>query len=248
MIRVSILVGFLLLALAPAQRASGQALVADLTDHFVAITAGFVGTSVTLFGTTESEGDIVVVVRGPKQFEEVRRKSHLAGIWINRRSLRFAGVPGYFATLSSRPVEDLLSPAKRSLGGIGVESLKLLPTEPAEPDEIADFRAAMIGSFERDGLYSTKSGALTFLGKHLFRATLNFPASVPTGTYSVDVHLVRQGQIVVTQTIPLVIEQTGFEAVINDFAVGHRTLYGIVVVLAAAMAGWIGSTLLRGWR
>ena len=42
-----------------------QGLVADASRHLVAITTGFVGTKVLLFGATEGEGDVIIVVRGP---------------------------------------------------------------------------------------------------------------------------------------------------------------------------------------
>jgi uncharacterized protein (TIGR02186 family) len=238
---------FALLVLTASLRPAGaQTLVADLSDPSVEITTGFVGANVILFGAAESEGDIVVTVRGPRRDTVIRQKSHLAGIWLNDRSAEFAGVPGYYATLSSRPLAELLSPDKLAKAGIGVESLHFAATESADPGETAAFRAAMIDAFQREGLYATRSGAFVFRGKHLFRTTLTFPASVPAGTYAIEVHLVRQGEIAATQRLALTIEPSGFEAAINDFAVGHEILYGMVVVLLAAMAGWLGSTVLRG--
>ena len=40
-----------------------QSLVADLSDHLIAITTGFVGTDVLLFGAIDGPGDVVVVVQ-----------------------------------------------------------------------------------------------------------------------------------------------------------------------------------------
>jgi hypothetical protein len=44
--------------------AVGQPLVADLSAHEISITTGFTGTELILFGATEGEGEVVVVVRG----------------------------------------------------------------------------------------------------------------------------------------------------------------------------------------
>ncbi|HLY59073.1 MAG TPA: TIGR02186 family protein [Stellaceae bacterium] len=236
------------LALVVARPAAAQSLVADLTEHFVAITAGFNGATVTLFGTTESEGDIVVVVRGPKRDTVVREKSHLAGIWLNARSVIFAGVPGYYATLSSRPIDDLLPAPRRQLNGIGVDVLRMQPVGADPTTDVAAFRQAMLSDLERSGLYTNRSGNITFLGKHLFRTTLSFPASVPTGAYTVEVFLVRNGDVVTSETIPLGIEQTGFEAALNDISEAHALIYAIVAVLVAAMAGWLGSLVFRSAR
>ena len=88
--------GFCLAALmllsAPAH---GQALVADLTNHLIAITTGFTGASVVLFGATDGPGDVAVVVQGPDREMTVRRKRRIAGIWVNSREVMFANVPSF---------------------------------------------------------------------------------------------------------------------------------------------------------
>ena len=45
--------------------APAEGLVADLTSHLIAITTGFTGASVVLFGATDGPGDVIVAVRGP---------------------------------------------------------------------------------------------------------------------------------------------------------------------------------------
>jgi uncharacterized protein (TIGR02186 family) len=226
----------LLLALPGAARA--QQLVADLTSHLVAITTGFTGTSVVLFGAVDGGGDIVVVVRGPEHETVVRRKSRVAGIWLNTRSVAFENVPSYYAVLASKPVEDIVPANLRQLHEIGFDNLKLNPAEKAKPGDVVAFRAALIEEQQRAHLYDKQSGKVDFLGDRLFRASLDFPATVPTGTYLIQVFLVRKGDIVAAQTTPLIISQTGLEAEINDFAENRSLLYGLVAVALAAMAGW----------
>jgi uncharacterized protein (TIGR02186 family) len=225
--------------------AGAQQLVADLTNHLVAITTGFTGTSVTLFGAIDGGGDIVVVVRGPERPTVVRRKSRVAGIWLNTSSVTFDGVPAYYAVLGTKPVDQIVPANLRQLNGIGLGTLKLTPTGRFKPDEVEVFRGALIDSMQSAGLFGAQAGHVDFLGDKLFRATLDFPANVATGTYSVQVFLVRKGDIVAAQTTPLAISQTGLEAEINDFAIGHAPLYGLIAVIAAAMAGWGASLLFR---
>ena len=76
------LFGFFCL-LVPAAVGAAEPLVADLSKHLVAITTGFAGTDVLLFGAVEGDGDVVVVVRGPNHTETVRRKQRQFGIWVN---------------------------------------------------------------------------------------------------------------------------------------------------------------------
>src|ERR1700720_1280081 len=87
-----------------------EPLVADLSDHLIAITTGFTGAEVLLFGATDGPGDIVVLVRGPTGDAMVRRMGRLFGIWVNRDSLTFGEVPNFYAIASSRPVQQLVTP------------------------------------------------------------------------------------------------------------------------------------------
>src|SRR5260370_8304669 len=84
--------GFVLVAAllfwAPPTRAEG--LVADLTNHLIAITTGFTGASVVLFGATDGPGDVVVAVRGPEREMTIRRKNRIAGIWVNTHESPFS--------------------------------------------------------------------------------------------------------------------------------------------------------------
>jgi uncharacterized protein (TIGR02186 family) len=225
--------------------ARAQQLVADLTDHLVAITTGFNGANVTLFGTIEGGGDIVVIVRGPERETVVRRKSRVAGIWLNTRSISFANVPGYYQILSNKPVDQSVPTNLRQLYEIGVDELKLNPVGKLRHGDVDVFRTALIQDQEASGLYSSEIGHVDFLGDKLFRATLSFPPSVPIGHYSIEIFLMRQGDVVAAQTTPLEISQTGLEADINHFATDQSVIYGVVAVLAAAMAGWGANLLFR---
>ncbi|HVJ55090.1 MAG TPA: TIGR02186 family protein [Aliidongia sp.] len=235
----------LLLALAP-RPASAQQLVADLTDHLVAITTGFNGANVTLFGSIDGGGDVVVVVRGPERETVVRRKSRIAGIWLNTKSMAFVNVPGYYRVFSNKPLDQVAPQSLRQFNQIGADQVKLAPTEGRiAHDEIGLFQSALLSDELESGLYRAEPGHIDFLGGKLFRATLNFPRTVPTGTYSIQIFLLRNGDVVAAQTTPLIISQTGLEATLNQFATDQPVLYGIIAVLMAAMAGWLASLLFR---
>ena len=241
-LRLALLVAALLLAAVPA---CAQQLVADLTDHLVAITTGFHGTDIKVFGLIEGGGDIVVVVRGPERETVVRRKSRNAGIWLNTRSVAFANAPGFYEVYSTKPIDKILPPNQRQIVEIGTDMLKLTPTGRFSHEEVPVFRAALIDNLQAVGLYSNSAGEVDLLADKLFRATLSFPPNVPTGTYKVTVFLVRNNEVVTAQSTPLEISQTGLEADVNNFAKDQAVLYGVVAVFAAAMAGWIASLLLR---
>ncbi len=232
------------LALGALERpARAQALVADLTNHLIAITTGFTGTEVVLFGAIEGDGDVIVVVRGPENPVEVRRKERTAGIWLNRSDMTFADVPGFYSIAATRPIEQLARPEVLERNHIGVDHLGLEPIDPT--DEVDVFRQALIRNKQREGLFPTAAGTVTFVGSRLFRTTVTFPANVPTGSYQVSVFLMRNGQVQGAQTTPLLVSQLGLSADIVDFAYRRALLYGLIAVVVAVMAGWLGSVAFR---
>jgi uncharacterized protein (TIGR02186 family) len=196
-----------------------------------------------LFGATDGPGDVVVVVRGPPREVSVRRKSRVAGIWINTRRVSFAGVPTYYTVASSRPLDEITTPAARQLYEIGHENLRLTVVEGRR--QIDEFRAALIRTQQNEGLFGREPGRVGFLGERLFRTEIKLPANVPIGTYTVQVFLVRDKDVVSGQTTPLIISKVGVDAELFDFADRRSALYGLVAVVAAMMAGWLASLPFR---
>ncbi|HXQ52907.1 MAG TPA: TIGR02186 family protein [Stellaceae bacterium] len=245
MIRAQMLLLMLVALACAARMASAQTVSADLSSHLVAITTGFTGTSVVLFGATDGPADVIAVVRGPERSMVVRRKSRVAGIWMNTRAVTFEGVPSYYALYSTRPLAEIAPPAMQALHQIGLENLRFTGADARTQEDRDMFRAALIDEQRRQGLYLKEPGQVAFLGNRLFRATIDFPANVPTGTYLFEVFLVRDKAVVSGQTTPLVVSQIGFDADVNEFAERRSLAYGLLAVAGAAMAGWLASLPFR---
>jgi uncharacterized protein (TIGR02186 family) len=241
---LGILLPLLLLCSESTARAEG--LVADLTSHLIAITTGFTGASVVLFGATDGPADVVVAVRGPEREMTVRRKSRVAGIWVNTQQVTFANVPSFYAVAASRPVADILSPAAAAFYHLGIANLKLVAATPAPSVVVDAFRTALERTQQEAGLFVERMGKVDFLGEQLFRATITFPSNVPTGTYLVEVFLVRDKDIVSGQTTPLVVSKVGVDASVFEFSTRQPGFYGAIAVLTAVVAGWLASLPFRG--
>ncbi|NUB15137.1 hypothetical protein GAY28_22500 [Azospirillum brasilense] len=223
-----------------------QQLVADLSSHLIAITTGFTGTEVVLFGTTDGAGDVAIVVTGPRTPVTVRRKERIAGIWINARSVRFEQVPGYYMVATNRPLDQFVGRPVLERHQIGLPNLQLGPREQLAPDQLALFRSALIRNKQRAGLYGITLGQVAFLGERLFRTNIYFPANVPTGLYNVEALLIRDGEVVSAQTTPLVVSKVGFSAEIYDFARNQPMIYGVAAGIGAIAAGWLAGAIFRG--
>lgn len=244
------------LAVALSTPLRAQSLIADLSEHLVAITTGFVGVDVLLFGAVERSadpeaggqpsGDLVVVVRGPEQAQTLHRKSNVAGIWMNTASLTFEQVPSFYAVAASRPLEEIAESTVLAANGIGLEHLDFhLPAAKASGPLREEWRQGLIRAKQREGLYVEALGQVTLIGETLFRSQVYFPTNVPTGVYQAQVFLFQGGQVASAQVIPLSVSKVGLEAELFDFAHGQAGAYGLIAVILALVAGWLGHLIFR---
>ena len=86
---------------------------------------------------------------------------------------------------------------------------------------------------------------VTFLGPRLFRTAVNFPATVPVGTYRAEVYLIRNDRVIAAQATPLFIDKYGSEQQVFELAHSMPLLYGLTAVAAAMLAGWLASVVFR---
>jgi uncharacterized protein (TIGR02186 family) len=224
--------------------AGAQTLSADLSSHVIGITTGFVGANLVLFGSADRPGDVAVIVRGPATEITVRRKEQVLGVWLNGSRAVFHDAPGFYAMATSKPLAEIAKPDVLARHSIGLDNIKLQPNDPIPPDPDA-FRAALIANEEKADLYRPEAVKVVFLGEHLFRADMAFPANVPTGTYSVEVALFSGGDLVSAQTTPLIVSRIGFSNGVYAVAHRHDVLYGLGALIFAVTAGWAASAIFR---
>ncbi len=235
----------ILAALVASGTTRAQPLVADLSKHLVAITAGFTGAEVLLFGAIEGKGRIVVVVEGPLQTITVRRKERVAGVWVNRETVTFENAPSFYQVMASEALDGWLPTALREQHQIGIDYLKFRPVGLVRPTTAAEFQQALIRNKQRLGHYGISEGKVTMLGGRLFRAEVFFPANVPTGIYTVEVLLVRDGEVVSAQKTPLYISKSGLEAEVYRLAHAYPALYGAAAIVIAIAAGLLANAVFR---
>ena len=231
------------LAMLVARPAPAQELIADLSHHVIEIASDFTGTELLVFGAMEGEGDIVAVVRGPREAVTVRKKARIFGIWMNARAARFSSVPGFYGIAATRAPEEIAAIETRRLLEMGTDSLRLDPEEGLDGATVAEFRAALVAARQAEGLFPVRPGRVDTAAGRLFRARIPFPAGLPTGRYVADVYLMRDGQAVAAQSLPLSVAKAGLGAAIYDFAHRQGPLYGLLAVAAAAVAGFAASAL-----
>ncbi len=225
--------------------ASSQSIVTDLSTREVAISTGFTGAELLLFGATEGFGDIVVTVVGPKRDEIIRRKERVAGIWVNGTSVTFENAPAYYRTAASKPLSEIAAPEVLEKLQIGSSRIDLSTRSSRGAEAILEFREAFIRSKKRQALYSEDISDIKITRGRLFRSTIPFPVNVPIGTYEVTVHLFKDGRLVSSEKTPLTVQKVGLEAKIYDFAHDHAAWYGLIAIAIALVAGWLAGVIFR---
>ena len=232
---------------AQADAAKDSPLAMDMSDHDVAITTSFVGSKLLLFGTTGGKGDVIVMVRGPKRDEVVRRKEKVAIIWVNNKKVVFNDIPSFYTVVSSRPLKDILSKKMLATHQIGLDHLKLEvgDADGMDAEAIDEFRRALIRRKQAKNLYLSRENDITFIKSGLFRLNVSLPANITAGDYEVDTILIRNGRITSLQSTKLPVHKVGFEAQVYNFAHDYGLGYGLLAVLIAIVAGWIASVAFR---
>lgn len=237
-----------------ASKAFAQDLVSGLSQDQVEITSSYAGTNIVVFGAIETNDnapvtakDIVVVIRGPNTDMTVRRKTRIAGIWINSDSMKFTGMPSYYYIASTRPLEQIAPKQTLQLYQLGLSNLTPQGMNTHNPAKAEPFRLAAIHERAREGLYA-QTQAVEFLSYSLFRVRIPIPATVSRGEYTVEAYLFRDGAVTSAQSTPLFIDQKGLERRLYRFAHAWPLVYGLIAVVMAMLLGWLSSLIVKQQR
>lgn len=235
-----------------------ESIEADVSTRTIAVTSAFTGTEIVVFGSVVNSRqpsaeagyyDVIVVLEGMATPLVVRKKSNVAGLWVNTQAMAFEGAPSYYAIASTRPIEEIADEALLRTHAIGLDFARLSPAARSVIESgaglLRDFKDAVIRLKQREGLYLKKDYAVVFMGKSLFRAAIALPANVPVGPLAARVYLFREGELLSTFQSRVRLEREGIELWLYRFAMRHPVYYGLLAVLVAVVAGLLASTLFR---
>jgi uncharacterized protein (TIGR02186 family) len=238
--------------------AEKEIIEADVSTRTIAVTSAFQGTEIVVFGSVLNSRqpsaeagyyDVIVVLEGVGTPLTARRKSNVAGLWVNTSAVEFESVPSYYAIASTRPIEEIADTTLLQQYAIGHDFARLSPAArsviASQPGELSAFRDAVIRLKQKEGLYIKEDYAVIFIGKGLFRSSISLPANVPVGPLTARLYLFREGELLSTFQSRVRLEREGVELWLYRFAMQRPALYGLLAVAVAILAGVAASAAFR---
>jgi uncharacterized protein (TIGR02186 family) len=231
--------------------ARAQGVVLSNSDPVVTINSNFAGRTVTLFGNIEPgtgsvplDGpyDIVVLVRGPANDRVVRAKDRQFGLLLNADHATYERLPGYYAVLSSRPLDALLS---RGLQSDPRMSLAAVAAGARVEEGGAVFDPELIRLMAAQGLFMEQDRGVAFLSPTTFAARVTLPSNVPNGLFLAQALVIVDGGIAGSSSTSFAVRTEGFERFLAVSARNHPIPYGLAAVFIAIATGWMGGVLFR---
>jgi uncharacterized protein (TIGR02186 family) len=213
-----------------------------ITPNVVRMGAFYSGAQVRIEGFVSAGSEAVVVVRGPDTEEFFNRKGRVGPIWVNVGKVSIAKAPSLFLSFSREPVKRLLAPewiAKYKL--TETEIKRQMQVEPAKLDQ-EKLRADYLALKSGQGVYRVADGGLKMAPPEAsgtsFAATLDWPKRAPPDRYEVQVYECRDGAVVARAAMPLEVVRAGFAEMVGSLAAEHDSMYGVIAVIVAILAGF----------
>lgn len=253
MIRWALALALCALAAAGSARATEE-VVAGLSQHRVALTTGFAGSEIFVYGAVrpqpgapapEAPLDIVVVIIGPSEPVTVRKKERQFGIWINGKGVTIDEAPSFYAVASTRALRDTVSWTDDMRHRIGLDHVIRLIDAPDWVSEREAYRQAVARVREADGLYTLKPSAVTLIEDTLFETRVRLPANLVEGDYRARIFLVRDKAVVDIFEDAIEVRRAGIGRLLYTMSKEQSALYGILSIAVALLAGWAASAFFR---
>jgi uncharacterized protein (TIGR02186 family) len=200
--------------------------------------------SLLFFGAKNAPGDIVIVLRGPNANATLRRKERVAGMWMMVEQEHYSNASTFYRIAATQRLQEIMNPAMMETLGIGSQALITELTKNRPANQMMD--NALIQTLASIGWVDFTPERVDFLGDTVFRSTIRLPNNLPRGHYIAELFLIHEGQLISSQTLPIIAKKQGIDAWISKQALEAPWLYGIGSVLLALMGGWLGNRLLGG--
>ena len=203
----------------------------------VDISADFAGTGVKATGSIRGPGDLILKVAGPQQLVTLSRKTRLGPFWVGGEMVKADGVPSLLFIFSSKPIDSLLPPAEREQHALRLDSVPVRIEPKLQADTAGAWSKAFFALKQQSGYYRESGDAIMMLEGGRFAADIRLPGDLQTGTYTVEVLLVRSGKVAGRAVSEFTVRLVGMEHWLWSAAHDTPWLFGILFTVAAMLLG-----------
>lgn len=228
--------------------AAAESVVLGLNQDQVSITADFHGSELLIFGAIrrdtplqEDPLQVALTVSGPVEPVTVRRKSRVAGIWINTDRQDIGAAPSFYAVATSGYWTETVSPDLDNRHHLSIG--QAIYPQDNEEAENSEFQDALIRIRQQDGQYQLLENQISLQQQTLFEANIDLPSNLVEGSYPIRVFLTRNGDLVSEYRTNIQVRKVGLERFLHSTAHETPLLYGIMSLAIALFAGWLASSL-----
>lgn len=213
-------------------------------DH-IKIDFFYNGTTVSVGGVSDPGVDLVVKIASAEGRQTLRKKGKLGGLlWMNVGNLSFEHVPNLYFIHSTKRLDEILTPEEMDKYLIGYQSLERHTEISPLSDEKEKDRwfNEFIRFKEFTRLYSTSYGRISLSEgdkkQQAYHILLDWPYQAQPGSYTVTVYGIRDKKVIEKAESIMVVEQVGFVKALSTMAKNNGSLYGVLSIAIALVAGF----------
>jgi len=218
--------------------------VARMTVEPQAINIGalYNGTTLTAKGSLPADSEAIVRFMGTSCELHMKQRGKVGGIvWMNLDSITFKGAPGVCLVSSAVDFKRLEANGGTSIRVLKLSGLKGSVQIEANGDGHENAFEEFVKLKQKEGLYREMLGNISYEsaseGQKTFLAKIPIPSRLSPGAYTVELDVVRNGEVIGRAEQPVTANLVGFPALLAGLAFGHSALYGILATIIALLAG-----------
>lgn len=229
-------------------RAARVPLEVTVRPNQILMGATYNGMRLSVSGKIPADTQAFIRLTGGRTNVRLKKKGRALGVlWMNLGTVSFHNVPKIFLIYPSGGMQKEDWEALALGFGSVKKQAKIIP---ASDDKDLLFRE-FVKLKQSLGLYGTVENAIRYGeenggGMRTFTGDLSVPSDLPEGTYKIEVYAVGKGGIVGSGTHDIEAREVGMPAFISSLAYNHGTLYGILAVLIAIIAGLVTGIIFKG--
>ena len=230
-----------------------EEVVASLSQDRVSINANFDGSEILIFGAVKREEpipdaaplEVVITLSGPKQAVTVRRKSRVAGIWVNTDAVMIDAAPSFYSVSTSRPLSLVLRDTEDLRYKVSIPRAIRSVGAPETVFDAATFTEALIRIREDNDLFQLNENTVQIKESTLFQTSVDLPSNLVEGDYTTRIILTRDGAVVSAYSTVIAVQKVGMERWLYRLAHDHALIYGLLSLTIAIGSGWLASAVFR---